>query len=203
MEEQWKNLKPPFDDYSISNFGRIRNKKGQEIKPTAHCCGKDKKYAYPTIHLCIRRNKQNIYKYTSLAGEVYKAFGKGKIPDRVIVSHIDGDKWNCRIDNLHISKGYTTPPTEEQVKIYEEQVIPCVRHIVGRRRFFDYANLIDVENIMGESFLKIWIHLSQYPLDKSFYGFCKRYVEFAFKEEWAKRMKEREYITYYGDDYDL
>lgn len=79
MEEQWKNLKPPFDDYSISNFGRIRNKKGQEIKPTAHCCGKDKKYAYPTIHLCIRRNKQNIYKFTSLAGEVYKAFGKGRI----------------------------------------------------------------------------------------------------------------------------
>ena len=192
MEEEWKKLKPPFDDYQISNFGRIKNRHGKEIKPYAHKSIDE--YVYPMVHINIRRKDGNARMLSSLAGEVYKAFGDGNCPDRMKVFHRDGDKWNCRIDNLFISKGLTTPPTKEQVEIYESQVIPCVKHIIKIRKLNDFADIIDVDNIIGESCLKIWIYLSQYKDGTSFYQFCKRYVEFAFLEEWKKKAKEREYV---------
>lgn len=198
MEELWKNLKPPFDDYSISNFGHIRNKRGKEIKPYAHQSSKNNAdYVYPMVHINIRRKGQKMRMLSSLSGEVYKAFGDGDCPDGIVVYHRDGDKWNCRIDNLFVAKAYTTPPTQEQVEIYESQVIPCVKHIIKIRKFNDFADIIDVDNIIGESCLKIWIYLSQYKDGTSFYQFCKRYVEFAFLEEWKKKAKEREYVKNY------
>lgn len=192
MEERWKKLKPPFDDYQISNFGRIKNKHGKEIKPCMH--KSVDKYVYPMVHINIRRKDGNARMLSSLAGEVYKAFGDGNCPDKLIVYHRDGDKLNCRIDNLFIAKGLTTPPTKEQVEIYESQVIPCVKHIIKKRKFNDYAYMIDVDNIIGESYLKIWKYLSQYKTETSFYQFCKRYVEYAFLEEWKRKKKEQEYL---------
>ena len=192
MEELWKNLKPPFDDYSISNFGHIRNKRGKEIKPCAHKSTDE--YVYPMVHINIRRKDGNARMLSSLAGEVYKAFGDGNCPDRMKVFHRDGDKWNCRIDNLFISTGLTTPPTKEQVEIYESQVIPCVKHIIKIRKLNDFADIIDVDNIIGESYLKIWKYLAQYKIETSFYQFCKRYVEYAFLEEWKRKKREQEYF---------
>lgn len=190
MEEQWKSFEPPFDDYLISNFGRIKNKKGKEIKAYKQC---DRGYEYAKVAINIRRKGLSARKNTSLAVEVYKAFGE-KYVNGAMIYHKDGDIWNCRIDNLFISKGYVEPPTREQVEKYENEVLHCIKHIIKTEKYNDYADLIDVDNIIGESYLQIWKHLSQYKIETSFYAFCKRYVKWAFLVEWKKKKIEQEYI---------
>lgn len=194
MEEIFKNLEPPFDGYKISNFGRIINPRGKECKPAA---SKYKCYSYPKINIIIRKKDMFARKLSSLATAVYKAFGEN-YQDGVKVYHKDGDVWNCRIDNLFISTGYTISPTAEQIEVFNSSVVKCVKHFVGAKRMNSYA-ICDIDDVMGESYRMIWEHLSQWKTSTSFYQFCIRYVRWAFLAEYAKKKKELEFLgTYYG-----
>lgn len=188
MEEIFKALEPPFESYKVSNYGRILNRNKKEIKPDL---GQYKNTIYPKVNINIRRNGRSQYrKVESLAVAVYRLFGEGYSP-RAIVYHRDGNHMNCRIDNLYIASGYTVPPNENQIQTYEESVIKCVLHYVGIKRINRMGDLVDVDNIIGESYLMIWKHLSQYKDGTSFYQFCRRYVEWAFLSEYKLKKKER------------
>ena len=192
MEEVFKNLEPPFDGYKISNFGRIINPRGKECKP-ATAKTHNGKYAYPFCNISIRRKSGNAIKYSSLAVEVYKAFGEN-YKKGLKVYHKDGDVWNCRIDNLFIATGYTIPPNAEQIKRFNTDVIKCVKHYIGFKKLNNCA-ICDIDDVMGESYRMIWEHLSQWKTSTSFYQFCIRYVRWAFLAEYAKKKKELEFIN--------
>lgn len=190
MEEIWKNLEPPFNGYKISNFGRIKNAKNKESKVFYR---KDRGYVYPFIHINLRRKSGNCRICHSLAQEVYKAFGEN-YKDGVKIYHKDGNVMNCCIDNLFIARGYTIVPSAEQLSVFNSDVIKCVLHFVGVKRLNVYGDLCDIDNVIGESYLMIWKHLSQFKVGKSFYSFCARYVQFAFLAEYKKKKQEKENI---------
>lgn len=194
MEEIFKNFEPPFDGYKISNYGRIFNPKGKEIFPSAKRMGK---HIYCFVNINIRNKNMSARKHSSLAVEVYKAFGVGYIKGCKIY-HKDGDVFNCKIDNLFIAKGYIIPPTNEQIEIYINNVIPCVKHYVGVKKLNDYADICDIDDVIGESYLLIWKHLSQFKLTNKFYSFCAKYVQWAFISAYKKAKREQEFINNYG-----
>lgn len=134
-------------------------------------------------------------KLSSLATAVYKAFGEN-YKDGVKVYHKDGDVWNCRIDNLFISTGYTVSPTVEQIEVFNSSVVKCVKHFVGAKRMNSYV-ICDIDDVIGESYRMIWEHLSQYKTGTSFYQFCIRYVRWAFLAEYAKKKTELEFVNKY------
>lgn len=191
MEELWKPLAPPFDKWCVSNFGRIKNGKGSFIKPFAHNSNGS---VYPFVHIIIRRKDCYARLMLSLNRAVYERFGEN-YQQGITIYHKDGDKFNCRIDNLYISKGYTEKATEEQINIYTNTVIKCVKHIVGIKKLNCYYWL-DVDNIMGEAYLLIWKHLSQYKVGTSFYMFCKRYVDWVTIAQWKKDKKRLYELSY-------
>lgn len=150
MEELWKPLASPFDTYFVSNFGRIKNNKGKFIKPFHHNVNG---IVYPFVHIIIRRKDFYARLMLSLNRAVYERFGEN-YQQGITIYHKDGDKFNCHIDNLYISKGYAEKPTEEQINIYTNTVINCVKHIIGIKNLNRYYWL-DVDNIMGEAYLLI------------------------------------------------
>lgn len=197
MEEIWKSFEPPFDGYKISNFGRLLNPKGKELKIAIR---KDRGYYYPLVSITLYNGGAIICrKHASLAQEVYKAFGEG-YKDGAKVFAKDGDVFNCRIDNLTISKIYTEKPTAEQVAKYEKEVTQCVLHYVKVREWNDFMKIgLDVDNIIGNAYADIYQYLPKYNVNTSFYAFCKTFCDYAFLHEYKKFKKEQEHtirLTY-------
>ena len=185
MTEEWKNFSPPFEGYKISNYGRIISPRGKELKPYVQKCGN---YYAVVCTLKIQRKNQYIRKIANVGVEVYRFFGKGYINGAKVV-HKDGNKLNNCIDNLSICKGYTETPTEEQLARVPE-IKACVKHCLKTLRLTRYERYgLDLNNVIGEAMLLIWLHLSQFNTKMSFYAFCKKYTIFAFLHEWKKWRK--------------
>lgn len=102
MQEIWKDIKG-FENYQISNFGRIKSKermvsnscrtyfKKEEILKT-HVM----KSGYLAIVLRDKEQKKRLLKIHRLIAENFIS-----TPNRYTqVNHIDGDKTNCAIENL-------------------------------------------------------------------------------------------------------
>ncbi len=125
----------------------------------------------------------------TVAQAVYKLFGKGYPNDtRPKIIYIDGDTTNCAIWNLKICRAYTEERLPEQIARYKNEVKNCVLHIVKDMHLNRYAQL-DVDNIIGETYLMIWKHLSQYMPNTSFYVFCKKYFMLVFRRAWEERTR--------------
>lgn len=196
MEEIFKNFEPPFDGYKISNMGRVLNPKGKEQKIEIVTQIKNGvTYKYPYVNINIRKKNSPARKRTLLAHEVYRLFGDG-FKDRAKVYYKDGNAMNCRIDNLFISSGYLVKPTDEQIEIYINDAKACILHFVRENKLREYRGL-DIDNIIGEAYLLIWKHLSQYKTDTSFYAFCKRYTRWAFLYEYKKLKQLQEHCVSY------
>ena len=195
-EEVFKSLEHPFDGYKISNFGRILSPKGKECKPYIKVEKKNgKTYTYPYLHINIRRKNIQARLLRSLADAVYEAFC-GKYVKGAIVYHKDGNHMNCRIDNLFISTGYTQAPTEEQISKYEKEAKACILHFIFYQKYNKIKGF-DVDNVIGDAYLLIWKHLSQYKTGTSFYSFCTRYTEWAFLCEYKKYKNRIEHCLSY------
>lgn len=93
MIEEWKpvvNYNGIFrNKYSISNFGEVKNNKGEIIKPYTNEYG----YDFLILHNCFVSHNIKIHQL------VTEAF-LGKKPKGYDVDHIDGNKHNNRVDNL-------------------------------------------------------------------------------------------------------
>lgn len=188
MNEQWHNFAPPWDGYKISNYGRIISPKGKELKPHAQRARRGKNYFAVICSLKIERKGFYLRKIANVAVEVYRHFGKG-YRNGVKVYHKDGDKFNNRIDNLFISKGYTTEPTAEQLARVPD-IKPCVTHalkVMDCIRYRKYG--MDIDNVIGEAIYLCWLHLPQYLIGTSFYSFCKKNTKRAFLKEFKQWKK--------------
>ena len=188
MEEQFLNLEFPFERYQISNMGRVISPRRKELTSYMK---KDHGCTYRVIIINTAKKRKSFY----IANEVYKAFGQG-YKNGATVFYKDGDHSNCRIDNLFISKGYTTAPDEEQIAKYENEAKACILHFIGVKKYNEVIGL-DVDNIIGNAYLLIWQHLSQYKIGTSFYSFCARYVKWAFLYEYKKYKNKVEHCLSY------
>lgn len=89
-DEIWKQIDEiDFNSYSVSNYGRIKNKRGKIIKPQL-ICG----YLYCVLR---RRNGKNTSRRINRL--VAFAFCDG-YKDGYVVNHIDHNRLNNRADNL-------------------------------------------------------------------------------------------------------
>jgi len=89
-KEIWKQIEEEeFNSYSVSNFGRVRNKNGKILKPQL-ICG----YLY-----CVLRRKNRKNTSRRINRLVALAFCDG-YKDGYVANHIDHNRLNNRADNL-------------------------------------------------------------------------------------------------------
>lgn len=89
-KEIWKQIEEEdFNSYSVSNLGRIKNRRGKILKPQL-ICG----YLY-----CILRRKNGKNTSRRINRLVALAFCDG-YKDGYVANHIDHDRLNNRADNL-------------------------------------------------------------------------------------------------------
>ena len=174
MKEEWQKFEPPFDGYRISNYGRIINSRGREMKPY---CQWNRGYHAIVVFLTKTKDKRRLRKIATIGVEVYKRWGKG-YSDGIKVSHKDGNKYNNRIDNLEICGGYTKTAPPELVRRFEREARACILHYLKNSRWTT-NNLVDFDDVTQNALLLIWLHLPQFE-DKQhtigFYRFCMGYT---------------------------
>lgn len=102
MKEIWKTVKG-FEDYEVSNLGKVRSKDRYRNYPNGKRFHKGKilKYSinpvgYRRVH--ITKNKKPYHR--SVARLVAIAFIPNKIPERIFVNHKNGDKSDNSVSNL-------------------------------------------------------------------------------------------------------
>ncbi len=87
LNEVWANI-PDYNDYQISNYGRVRSYKQGKIKII-------KSWVQNTGYLTVSLNNKK-YSVHRLVAEVFIH----KIEGKNVVNHIDGNKLNNKVDNL-------------------------------------------------------------------------------------------------------
>lgn len=117
--EQWTLLEG-FDDYEISDHGRIRNvNTGRIIKQQLH-----PRTGLPMVPI-YRNGKQFTRNVHRLVAEAFLDPG----PENAVPIHIDGDRQNCHADNLEWrSLSYARELTKERNRTEPADPRP-VRHV--------------------------------------------------------------------------
>ena len=189
MKEEWQKFEPPFDGYRISNYGRIINSRGWEIKP--YCQWYRGWYTVVAV-LTKQKDKWRQRKIANIGVEVYKRWGKG-YRDGVKVRHKDGNKYNNSIDNLEISEGYTKTASPELVRRFEREARPCILHYL-QQTGWTKSNVVDLDDVIQGALLLIWLHLPQFE-DKQhtigFYRFCMGYTRLTVLAEYKRETTWR------------
>lgn len=188
FKEEWKE----YQGYFFSNTGKCRNKHGRIVEGYIR---RDRNYQYKVVALHVNKKRVNV----CVNQVVYKLFGKNYPKDtRAQVFNLDGDILNCAIWNLKICRAYTQEPTPQQIARYQNEVENCVLHIVKDKQLNKFSRL-DVDNIIGETYLMIWRHLSQFMPNTSFYVFCKKYFMFVFKAAYKEYRLEIDNTVSFDD----
>lgn len=176
-----------WNGYLVSNRGRVLNKKFKEIK--GYIANKGG-YFYRCIVFHI--NGKRIGK--QLNQLVWECFSeKYQNGVNVKITHIDGNLDNCDIDNLKVARAYTEERSAEQIKVYNENVIACVKDIFDRKGYTKEIRL-DIDGALSQAYFFCWKYLAQYKVGTSFYQFCLKYAKWAFLME-AKRYKDSRTIN--------
>lgn len=94
MTEEWKTI-PDYPNYSVSNFGRVRNNlTGRILRPGKHGApNRPKKYYHVVLSL---EGKQKHFQVHQLVAQAFIANPENK----TTVNHIDGNGFNNVASNL-------------------------------------------------------------------------------------------------------
>lgn len=172
LAEEWKD----YYGYKVSNYGKIVNRFGKVVCGQKHTFNG---YSYWQFVLRIDKKRKCVPANTL----IYSLFGSGYVKGMKIY-YIDGNYQNNCIENLYVCKTYTRERTAEQIKIFEQQAIPCVKSLVYHYGYLEFLNKgYDIDNVIGESLSLIWKYLASYENGIKFLTFCKKYVRYAFLQE--------------------
>ena len=95
MQEIWKDIKGFEGKYQISNLGRVKSLQRNGRPERILRLNLIKGYAYTTLSNGSRGNKKKL--------KVHRLVAEAFIPNphnKSEVNHIDGDKRNCKVENL-------------------------------------------------------------------------------------------------------
>lgn len=150
-KEEWKEI-PGFDRYQVSSHGRVKSKIGNEkiLKPQAH---------RNTLKIGLKDETGKTHTFT-VSRLVLRAF-VGPIPDGLICVPKDGDKKNCRLENLKLIPQKPITAYAQPKKLCKEDVIKIrmlVAHGVSMAeagRIFKVSRQQINQIILGRS----WVHV--------------------------------------------
>ena len=128
--EVWRDV-VGFEDYEISNTGRIRTKP-KELKP------KISKQGLLEISLCNNNKRHG----KMLGRLVCEAFLERELTKDDVVVYLDGDKTNCSIDNLKVISR-----SEREKMAYEKGEKEC-------RKFEYYGEKLTIRQIAEKTGIK-------------------------------------------------
>lgn len=175
------HLPPPWQEYIITDKGKVFNKHGRELKPQLH-------NGSVIVHTRLNYKSSAI----NIAQAVYKAFGDYKIHRKVF--HKDGDQWNNAIENLYVIPIEATSKAKAQ---YEQWAIPSIKKFI-RKNNLNYIKGFDVDDFIGEALFVLWKNLSLYREGTKFVSWAWRYIRLAFLWKW-KKFKQIIKNEYYGE----
>lgn len=193
MEEKFAYLNiKNFEDWQVSNYGYVLSHKGKKITPYMK---NGALYFYGSKII----NGKKIRINRPIAHLVYECFAttKAKFKDYTIL-YKDGNKNNCRIDNLFVNLTQDKNATQEQIDYFNRHIYICVKNRLKQLHIRDlYLRGLDTDNIIGNAVMWCWKYLPTFAIEKAtnvfsmFHSFVNKYVDFAFKKEYAyfKRTK--------------
>lgn len=139
--EIWISL-PDFDNYDISNYGRIRNKKTYKIKRTPL-----DNNGYPHTSLWVN-GKGKTFQVHRLE---YVAFFPNENLDGYVINHIDGNKTNNLLSNLE----KTTFQENNKHAEYIIQTHKCSTKVImldkDGNELQDFPSITEAQRITGFS----------------------------------------------------
>lgn len=147
MNEIWKVIPNTNSDYEISNFGRIRSRRGvggtnqkkefQILKPWVSPNGY--KYVYIRFNNTKKRHKVTVH---SLVANVFLSRPKGKVE----INHIDSNRENNNVNNLE----WVTSSENTEHAIQKGNLIPW-----GNKR----KPIKSIDTLTGE--IRYWKSVSE------------------------------------------
>lgn len=177
-----------WNGYLVSNRGRVLNRKLKEMNGQINVSGSGRRCRRMVFQINGKRVAKQLNQL------VWECFAeKTRNGERANIIHIDGNLDNCDIDNLKVARAYTEERTAEQIKAYNDNVIPCVKDIFGKMGYVG-TTYLDIEGALSQAYLLCWKYLAQYKVGTSFYQFCRKYAKWAFMQE-VKRYKNSRTIT--------
>lgn len=186
--ECWKD----YHGYKVSNYGRIVNRHGREVK------GYISNYRGYKFHCLSLRyeGKRHMHRKSIL---VYQLFGQ-YYQDGLRVYHIDGNIENCHIDNLRIARAYTQKLTTSHIEIYEKNIEGCVKDYFSKYKYWELSQLgFDVDNLLGEVYLQAYKYLPSFTPGNNFYQFCVKVIKWTFLKEYRKFKIEKKFFDKYKE----
>lgn len=188
MNEEWKVIES-CPKCEISNCGRIRNAKTKRLYKVS----RRTTYGYSYAASVVRCNGKR--KMLTIAQEVYKAFGAGKVTRNVYFA--DGNTSNCAIDNLFVSIDETDKVSDELEEQFLKEARPCVLHYLKQVNLY----ACDKDNIIGEAIYLAWRYLPHYEKYRkkapkySLYQWITKYVKIAVAKELKNNRLLRQAIS--------
>lgn len=185
--EEWKE----FHGYKVSNYGRIVNRKGVEVKGYV---SNERGYQF---HCLLLRydGKRHLHRKSILVYSLFKDY-----PNGARVYHIDGDITNCHIDNLRIARAYTEKLTAKHIEIYKNNIEGCVKDLFTRKKWWCLERTgFDVDNLLAECYYRIYRWLPSYTVGNSFYLFCAKVSQWVFLELYKKFKQESKHLVRHSE----
>lgn len=122
--EIWKEIKETNNQYSISNYGNIRNNNTMHVLKASI-----NRKGYVDIQLYFQGNKKK-FRIHRLVAEYFIP----KIENKPQVNHIDGNKLNNRVDNLEWCNNYENAHHAIEHGLWENVFLASRRTNEGRKK---------------------------------------------------------------------
>lgn len=179
--EEWRRA-PDCPGYWVSNLGRIargNNAPEYELKVSES----QDKYKEPICRLSIDGKLRTRH----LSRLVYIAFSDDPPQFKNFRTYaLDGNRKNCRIDNLGTALPQSKARTAEQIKAYEAWCTPSIKRYIAQQKLNDVGRGFDVDNFIGEASLLLWKYLPGYNPRTKFITWGRKYMRFAFLKEYNR-----------------
>ena len=187
LNEDWVKI-PGREAFEISTFGRIRSAKTKKLLPRMLKSGYIG-YMYGEYNKEKDKEVLKSFKVHKIMGDV---FLKIVDPDKTVVNHINGDKYDCHIDNLEYTDG-----TGNVQHAIDNGLITITRSPVIQfdletgKEIKRYDSITEASKEMGISTGQISGVCTHYKGSVSAHGFGWKFVE-----ENPNKQKDIDFIGY-------
>lgn len=192
MLEEWREI-ADAPCYWISNLGRVaKGDNAPEYEITVSETNDQYHEMVVRLHIDGKWRRRHVSKL------VYSAFSDDPPQYDDFRTHcIDGNRRNCRIDNLGTALPQSLQRTDEQVTAYEQWCLPSIKRYIKQNEVNSIGNGFDVDDFIGNASLFLWKYLPLYNPRRTFIAWGRKYIRMAFLKELESHNKRRKWETIY------